>query len=76
MDIPNYGVSTGGNGPSNATPSSFLSTCLFTRLEESSLVPAGFPPTPIFAENVIYETFVFLGGNWLVLLFSAIAEER
>ena len=31
---------------------------------------------PVSAENVIYEVFVLMGGNLVVLIFTAFQEER
>ena len=49
--------------------------CLFDRLEESSLVPAGFLTAQFLQKKVIYEAFVFcrkLAGA----SFTAFLEER
>ena len=38
--------------------------------------PSRVSDSPVSAENVIYEAFVLMGENWMVLLFTAFLEER
>ena len=46
----------------------FSASCLFSRLEVSD--------SPVSAENVIYEDFVLMGGNWVMVHSIGFLEER
>ena len=51
-------------------------TCLFTRLEQSSLVPVGFLTAQFLKKTYLIKPFCFLEENWMVLVFTAFREER
>ena len=51
-------------------------TCLFTRLEESSLVPAGFLTAQFLQKTSFMKPLFFKGRNWVLLVFTAFLEER
>ena len=51
-------------------------TCLFTRLEESSLVPAGFLTAQLLQKTKFMKALFFFCGKLAGAFFTALLEER